>query len=113
LISGKVWGLTRLVHSNPVLEFHRVEIKEGGFCSKHKHQFKWNGFFVEKGCLQVRVWKNDYDLVDTTILNDGEFMQVKPGEFHEFRALQDTVAFELYWAEFSPTDIVRESVGGS
>jgi hypothetical protein len=52
-------------------------------------------------------------LVDTTILNDGEFMQVKPGEFHEFRALQETVAFELYWAEFDPADIVRESVGGS
>ncbi len=114
--SGKVWGLTELIHHNPVLEFHRVEIKEGGYCSKHKHQYKWNGFFVESGSLQIKVWKNygnDNELIDITVLNSGDFMQVKPGEYHEFRALKETIAFELYWAEFDPADIVRESVGGT
>lgn len=111
MISGKVWGVTEQLLANGVLEFHRIEIKKEGKCSKHKHKFKWNGFFVEKGKLLVRVWKDDYDLVDETILRSGEFMQVKPGEYHQFEALKDTVAFELYWAEFNHDDIERESVG--
>jgi len=109
--SGKVWGETKLLHANGVLEFHRIETVKGGVCSKHKHQFKWNGFFVESGKLLIRVWKDDYDLIDETILEPGDFTQVKPGEFHQFEALEDTVAFELYWAEFNHNDIVRETVG--
>lgn len=109
--SGKIWGETKLLHANGVLEFHRIETVKGGVCSKHKHEFKWNGFFVESGKLLIRVWKGDYNLVDETILEPGDFTQVKPGEFHQFEALEDTVAFELYWAEFNHNDIVRETVG--
>ena len=109
--AGKVWGKTEMVHKNGVLEFHRIETKKGGECSKHKHQFKWNGFFVESGKLKIKVWKNDYDLVDETILGPGDFTQVKPGEYHSFECLEDAVAFELYWAEFDHNDIVRETVG--
>ncbi len=69
--------------------------------------------FCEKGRLLVRVWKNNYDLVDETILESGDFTTVGPGEFHQFEALEDTVAFELYWAEFDHNDIERETVGGS
>ena len=42
--AGKVWGQTELLEANGVLEFHRIEAKAGGVCSKHKHKFKWNGF---------------------------------------------------------------------
>ncbi len=109
--AGKVWGDTELVHANGVLEFHRINFTAGGVCSKHKHQFKWNGFFVEKGRMIVRVWQKDYDLVDETILGPGDFTRVKPGVYHQFEGLQEGVAFELYWAEFNHNDIVRESCG--
>lgn len=109
--SGKVWGQTELLLANGVLEFHRIEAVAGGKCSKHKHMYKWNGFFVESGHLLIRVWKNDYDLVDVTHLYKGDFMQVKPGEFHQFEAVENTIAFELYWAEFDHGDIQRETVG--
>ena len=109
--AGKIWGQTELIHANGVLEFHRIEFKKGVACSKHKHEFKWNGFFVESGKMMVKVWQNDYDLVDETILNAGDFMRVKPGVFHQFVGLEDGVAFELYWAEFDHNDIKRESVG--
>ena len=59
----------------------------------------------------VKVWQKDYDLVDETILNPGDFMRVKPGVFHQFIGLEDGVAFELYWAEFDHNDIKRETVG--
>ena len=109
--SGKIWGQTELIHANGVLEFHRIEYKKNVACSKHRHKFKWNGFFVESGKMLVKVWQKDYDLVDETILNPGDFMRVKPGVFHQFIGLEDGVAFELYWAEFDHNDIDRENQG--
>ena len=109
--AGKIWGQTELIHANGVLEFHRIEFKKNVACSKHKHKFKWNGFYVESGKMMIKVWQNDYKLVDETILNAGDFTRVKPGVFHQFIGLEDGVAFELYWAEFDHNDIERERQG--
>ena len=111
--SGKIWGKTELIHANGVLEFHRIEFKKNVACSKHRHKYKWNGFFVESGKMMVRVWQQGKQegLIDETILNAGDFTRVKPGLFHEFIGLEDGVAFELYWAEFDHNDIERESQG--
>ena len=109
--AGKIWGQTELIHANGVLEFHKIDYKAGGVCSKHKHQFKWNGFYVVSGKMKIRVWQKDYDLVDETILGPGDFTRVKPGLMHSFEGMEDGVAFELYWAEFNHDDIQRESVG--
>ena len=109
--AGKVWGETQLIEANGALEFHRIEMLKGGVCSKHLHEFKWNGFYVEKGVMLVRVWQKDYDLVDETILYKGDYTKVKPGLYHQFECLESGVAYELYWAEFNHNDIVRETVG--
>lgn len=109
--AGKIWGQTELIHANGVLEFHRIEYKAGYKCSEHQHEFKWNGFYVESGKMIVRVWQNDYDLVDETLLLPGDFTQVKPGCIHQFEGVKDGIAFELYWAEFNHNDIKRRSVG--
>ena len=111
--AGKIWGQSELIHANGVLEFHRIEYKKNVACSVHKHKFKWNGFFVESGKMMVKVWQdgNQEGLVDETILNAGDFTQVKPGKVHQFEGLEDGVAFELYWAEFNHDDIVRRTSG--
>ena len=109
--AGKVWGTTELIEANGALEFHRIEMEEGGVCSKHLHRYKWNGFYVESGKMLIRTWQRDYDLVDITRLNEGEYHKVKPGLYHQFECLESGVAYELYWAEFNHHDIVRESVG--
>ena len=109
--AGKIWGQTELIHANGVLEFHKIDYKAGGVCSKHKHQFKWNGFYVVSGRMKIRVWQKDYDLIDETVLGPGDFTRVKPGLMHSFEGIEDGVAFELYWAEFNHDDIQRESVG--
>jgi len=112
--AGKIWGETELVHSNSVLEFHRISFKSGYKCSEHYHKYKWNGFFCESGKMLVRVWQNDQsDLIDETILVPGDFTRVKPGFVHQFEGIEDGVAFELYWAEFNHDDIIRKTVGGS
>ena len=111
--AGKIWGKTELIHANGVLEFHRIEYKKKVACSKHRHKYKWNGFFVESGKMIVRVWQDadQKGLVDETILGPGEFTQVKPGKIHQFEGVEDGVAFELYWAEFNHDDIVRRTIG--
>lgn len=113
--AGKIWGKTEEIHSNGVLEFHRIEFKAGYKCSEHEHRFKWNGFFVESGKMIVRVWQDGEQsgLVDETVLEAGDFTQVKPGKIHQFEGVEDGVAFELYWAEFAHDDIVRRTVGTS
>ena len=109
--AGKVWGTTELIEANGVLEFHRIEMKAGGVCSKHLHEYKWNGFFVESGEMRVKVWQKDYSLIDETILRAGEYTKVKPGLYHKFECVKSGVAYELYWSEFAHNDIKREDVG--
>lgn len=109
--AGKVWGTTELLEANGAMEFHRIEMKKNGVCSKHLHKYKWNGFFVESGKMRVKVWQKDYNLIDETIIGPGQYTKVKPGLYHQFECLEDGVAFEIYWAEFAHNDIVRESTG--
>ena len=66
--AGKVWGDTVNIFSNHNFEFHRIQVKKGGYCSKHKHLHKYNGFYIESGELVISVWK-EYNLVDKTILS--------------------------------------------
>ena len=65
---GKVWGSTQPLFNKNNVEIHRIKTNKGGYCSKHKHEHKYNCFYVERGLLKITVWKNDYDLVDETML---------------------------------------------
>ena len=111
-IAGKIWGQTAELFKNSNVEIHRLEITKDGYCSKHKHLHKFNMFFVERGQVEIRVWKNDYSLVDTTILNTHDIHVVEPGEFHQFKVLKSGVMFEIYWVELRSCDIEREEIGG-
>ena len=111
-IQGKVWGHTSPLFNKNNVEIHRIEVNKGTFCSKHKHNSKYNMFFVERGELEINVWKNNYDLVDKTILKSQQSCIVAPLEYHLFRSVEDTIAFEIYWVEIDKNDIDRENVGG-
>ena len=111
-ITGKVWGDTSVLIQTPLVELHKINIKAGYRCSEHKHEHKWNGFYVISGVLEIHVAKNNYDLTDITTLRAGDFTTVCPGEFHWFNCVEDCVALELYYPEAISEDIVRRSVGG-
>jgi mannose-6-phosphate isomerase-like protein (cupin superfamily) len=111
-ITGKVWGDTSVLIQNSNVELHKINVKAGFRCSEHKHEHKWNGFYVISGTLEIHVRKNDYDLVDVTTLRAGDFTSVRPGEFHWFQCIEDCSALELYYPEALSEDIVRRSVGG-
>ncbi len=112
MIFGKTWGKTSPIFSKNNVEIHRIEVKKGGYCSKHLHEKKFNAFFLESGSLEVLIWKNDYNLCDATFLEPGQMTVVTPGEYHLFKALEDSVVYEIYWVELEAGDIVRKSVGG-
>ena len=110
--AGKVWGETATLLRKNNVEVKRLVVKYSGFCSKHKHEHKFNMFFCEKGRVRIKIWKNDYDLCDETVLNEGDSVTVMPGEFHRFEAMRDSVLFEFYWVQMSKDDIKREDCGG-
>ena len=109
---GKVWGTTQLLFFQNNVELHRISANAGGYSSKHVHEHKFNAFYIESGKLKITVWKNDYDLVDETIITASQTTVVPPGEYHMFEALEDTIAYEIYWVELPEKDIVREGCGG-
>ena len=111
-IQGKVWGKTQDIFKNANFELHRIEAKKGGFCSKHQHKHKYNAFYIEQGKLKITVYETDYDLIDETIVSTGGLAIAKPGTYHRFEALEDTICYESYWVESNHDDIEREDVGG-
>lgn len=108
---GKIWGITQSLFLKNNVEIHRIEVNKDGYCSKHKHDYKYNCFFVERGQLKISIWKND-GLVDKTILSDQETLTVPPKWYHMFEAIKDTIAYEIYWTEIDAKDITRENCGG-
>lgn len=110
---GKIWGLTEELFDKNNVSIHRIEANAGFMCSKHFHAHKHNVFFVEKGMLKIEVWQKDYDLVDETIISDGQSTSVPPGLQHRFSAIEDTIAFEIYYVELDNNDIFRQNTGGT
>ncbi len=110
--AGKVWGQTIELLKTPLIEVHHILINKNCVCSMHKHEFKWNMFYVVSGQLVIEVEKNDYDLLDMTEIGPGEWTSVKPNEFHRFRSITDVEALEIYYLEPLTADIVRKNVGG-
>ncbi len=113
LTRGKIWGNTACIFEKNNVEIHRINAKKGGYCSVHRHDHKYNLFFVERGELEVCVYRENSNnkIEDITILKDGESTYVEPGVLHKFSANKDTIAYEIYWVEIGE-DIIRESVGG-
>jgi len=111
--AGKIWGTTQEFFNKNNVSIHRIEVKDGGFCSLHLHKHKNNIFLVEQGSLKVEIYRKDAgsDIIDETILGPGDIMNVEPGLLHKFEALEDTIAFEIYYVELTD-DIERRNVGG-
>jgi quercetin dioxygenase-like cupin family protein len=110
LVAGKVWGKTAEIFANASFEMHRITIQPGHKCSRHRHDTKFNGFFVEFGALEIIVWQPT-GAVDKTMLRQGESLIVPPGVVHQFVAHEHAVVFETYWTELKRDDIYRFETG--
>lgn len=114
--SGKYWGITRKIFYQNNVEMHYMEINPGGFCSEHKHTYKYNKFLVLEGSLEIRSWKSgDDNEPDIVVLEKSDELTIKPGIFHQFinYSNKTTKVIEIYWTELSSDDIIRRSTGGN
>jgi len=115
IVRGKIWGTTKLLFKHCDVEIHRIEVQKNAYCSKHLHNHKYNLFFVENGKLKITIFRTDAGKIieDCTELAIGQSTIVEPGLYHQFLAIDNTIAFEIYWQSTDiGEDIVRESLGG-
>jgi len=114
MIQGKIWGWTKPLIVTPLVELHEIWVEPNMQCSLHKHEHKWNAFYVIEGMLKICVEKNDYQLTDLTVLTDNQLTSVPPNEFHQFQTGDQTChALELYYLEPISQDIIRKTVGSA
>lgn len=108
LTQGKLWGDTTEIFKNMNTEVHYLEIKKFGFCSEHKHEHKYNIFFVIEGKLRIKIWRKKGEEPDTTTLIDSGWSAVPPGVYHQFEALENTKCLEIYQVFLEGPDIIRK-----
>lgn len=111
LIQGKIWGNTSTLLNKNNVEVHYLEIDKRSFCSKHKHNHKYNAFYVIDGEVRITVWKDN--LEDSILLTKGQMTVVAPGNYHMFETYEyASLMIEMYWTEIESDDIIRETSGG-
>ena len=115
---GKNWGYTTEFFRNAMVSTHHLEIKKDGYCSEHKHEHKFNVFYVISGKLEVIIYRENPkhtmmpDIEDMTVLTEGQTTAIPPGFWHRFRALEDTECIEVYQVLLVGEDIERRAEGG-
>jgi len=99
-MAKKIWGATETLHLDEQLHVERIDVVFGGYCSRHLHNRKCNGFLVLNGVLLVHVDGREtaYVRADTGML------LVPAGFIHQFVALSRVSAVEIYRAK--PDEIV-------
>ena len=108
---GKSWGYTTRFFQNGIVSAYHLEIRKGGFCSEHKHRFKFNLFYVISGSLEITIWK-DAQTKDITVIGKGQSTAVPPGLWHMCRALEPTQCLETSEVQLHEPDIERRTQGG-
>jgi mannose-6-phosphate isomerase-like protein (cupin superfamily) len=111
MTEGKAWGKTEEIFSAGALSIHHLEIQAGGFSSEHRHRAKNNWFYILAGKLAITIWQPS-SKADLTVLEVGQSTRIPAGAWHQFKALTDVQALELYWTELDTADIERRSEGG-
>jgi len=108
---AKVWGDTQLLFAHHGVECHWIAFRAGYRSSKHRHEHKWNRFVVLQGRLRVVIFR-EYHNRDETNIYSGQATDVPPGVWHQFEAVEDGVALEIYWTTLEAGDIERANTGG-
>lgn len=88
-IVPKDWGQEEWIVNNEKYCGKKMLIKEGYYCSYHMHKIKEETFYILDGELEL-IHNGKYLKV-----GKGETLHLKPGEYHSFRALKDTIFFEF------------------
>jgi len=103
----KTWGEKWNIFQNDLCEVSVLELKSYRRCSWHKHQTKFNQFFVLDGTLFIKV-KDGIARIEK-----GQIFTTRPGEMHEFQTgAEGALVQEIMYVKYDPEDIERETLGG-
>jgi len=101
----KIWGERYLLRKDSTHAISYLKLKKKTRCSWHKHEQKFNLFFVIKGKVGI---KTEYGEI---VLTDGQELTVEPGLFHEFRVYEDSLMLEEMFVKYDESDIQRKNLG--
>ncbi|MAG50566.1 hypothetical protein CL621_02915 [archaeon] len=85
----KKWGEEQLIVNNKKYCGKKMLIKKDHYSSYHMHKIKEETFYILDGKLEI-IHKGKYSK-----LGKERTIHIKPGEYHSFRALHDTIFFEF------------------
>ncbi len=103
----KTWGEKWNLFQNDLCEVSILYLKPRRRCSWHRHQAKFNQFFVIEGGL----WVKSED--GTAHIKQGQIFTTRPGEWHEFQTHRTSAIIqEIMFVQYDANDIERQAIGG-
>jgi len=103
----KTWGEKWNIFENDTCEVSILKLQPQQRCSWHRHQAKFNLFYVIGGTLYI---KTDWGVSE---VRQGEIFTTKPGEWHEFQTHDDdALIIEVMYVQYEAGDIERDKLGG-
>jgi mannose-6-phosphate isomerase-like protein (cupin superfamily) len=108
----KSWGEKWNVFENDLNEVSILYLNPMQRCSWHKHQTKYNQFFVIEGEIWIKMG-NDSGPSQYAHVRKNQIFTTRPGEMHEFQTRKEpAVIQEVMFVQYDAGDIQREDIGG-
>ena len=85
----KDWGYEEWIVNNELYCLKKIFIKKDHQCSIHWHKNKDETFYIEKGFIELEVFGKKFDLCE------GETYRIKPNTVHRFKAIENTMIYEI------------------
>jgi len=101
----KVWGERYLLRQDSTHAISFLDLIAGTCCSWHKHERKFNFFFLIEGSVSIKTEFGE------TLLERGQIFTVEPGTIHQFIVHKDSKLLEEMYVEYNEADIQRETLG--
>ena len=103
----KTWGEKHNIFQNSLCETSVLHLEPWKRCSWHRHQAKYNLFYVLSGKLIIKLEGGKANVLP------GQIFTTRPGEWHEFQTNgEGAVIIEVMYVEYDSADIEREELGG-
>lgn len=92
----KAWGEYYVSMQNGLAVMTVNRIVHGGFCSVHMHRDHSNTFVVLQGLVAVGFFDRTGICQQVKLLYEGDGLTLRPTEWHQFYAKEDSVITEFY-----------------
>ena len=103
----KTWGDKNNIFENDTCEVSVLYLEPYQRCSWHRHDCKYNLFFVLSGKLVLKLEDGESEVMP------GQIFTTVPGEYHEFQTRDEkTVCIEVMYVQYDSHDIQRVTLGG-